>query len=259
MTPLIEVTDIAKCYNIRHQAARYNTLRDDLAAVFRHPLHVFGSSKRKRDTLWALDGINFCMDAGESLALIGRNGSGKSTLLMILSEIVLPTRGRAVLRGDRVSLIGVGTGFHYELSGRENIYFNGALLGMPKKEIKRKLDAIVDFAGEEVTRLLDMPVKFYSSGMYVRLAFSIAAQLEPDILIVDEVLAVGDESFREKCMAHMSRIVSEGHTVIFVSHDMDAVSSLCSRGILLEHGKIVIDGAIDEAVANYRILNESLR
>ncbi|MCC6252799.1 MAG: ATP-binding cassette domain-containing protein [Bacteroidia bacterium] len=206
--------------------------------------------KDKQDFIWSLKEINFEVKQGEVLGIIGRNGAGKSTLLKILSKITTPTIGKVYLNGRIASLLEVGTGFHPELTGRENIYMNGTILGMRKSEIKKKFDKIVDFAGVEL--YIDTPVKRYSSGMYLRLAFAVAAHLESEILIVDEVLAVGDAEFQKKCLGKMGEVSrGEGKTVLFVSHNMGAVQSLCHRGILLNHGSISYDGAIEETIKTY--------
>ena len=201
------------------------------------------------DELWAVRDVSFSVGRGEVVGIIGRNGAGKSTLLKILSRITKPTVGHANLRGRLASLLEVGTGFHPELTGRDNIYLNGAILGMRRAEIERRFDAIAAFSGVE--RFLDTPVKRYSSGMYVRLAFAVAAHLEPDILVVDEVLAVGDAEFQRKCIGRMQDVVGEGRTVLFVSHNMAAVKSLCGRAILLEDGRITADGPVDDVVGRY--------
>jgi lipopolysaccharide transport system ATP-binding protein len=198
---------------------------------------------------WALQDISFEVQRGEVLGIIGRNGAGKSTLLKILSRVTTPTSGSAKIKGRLASLLEIGTGFHQELTGRENIYLNGAILGMTKAEIKSKFDEIVDFSGIE--EFIDTPVKRYSSGMYVRLAFAVAAHLEPEILFVDEVLAVGDVEFQKKCLGKMEDVAKEGRTILFVSHNMAAIRSLCRRTILLDKGKLLIDSATDETVAHY--------
>ena len=205
------------------------------------------------DYVWALRGINFEVKAGEVLGIIGRNGAGKSTLLKILSKTTQPTTGCVKIKGKVASLLEVGTGFHPELSGRDNIFLNGAILGMTKKEIQSKFDEIVDFSGVE--RYIDTPVKRYSSGMYVRLAFAVAAHLEPEILIVDEVLAVGDAEFQKKCLGKMKDVsVNEGRTVIFVSHNMSTISGLCERGLLLENGKVKVLDSINSVIQQYFFL-----
>jgi lipopolysaccharide transport system ATP-binding protein len=212
------------------------------------------STKGTSDIVWSLKDINFEIEQGDAVGIIGRNGAGKSTLLKILSKVTAPTAGKITGKGRIASLLEVGTGFHPELSGRENIFLNGAILGMRKHEIKRKLDEIVDFAGIE--RYLDTPVKRYSSGMYVRLAFAVAAHLESEILIVDEVLAVGDAEFQKKCLGKMGEVSKgEGRTVLFVSHNMDAVTALCSRGIVLENGTKKIDTSAADAVKIYQQFN----
>jgi lipopolysaccharide transport system ATP-binding protein len=195
---------------------------------------------RMGETLWALNDVSFSLKQGEALGIIGRNGAGKSTLLKILSQVTAPTSGVVKVKGRIASLLEVGTGFHPELTGRENIYLNGAILGMSRSEVVRKFDEIVDFSGVE--QFIDTPVKRYSSGMYVRLAFAVAAHLEPEILVVDEVLAVGDAEFQKKCLGKMSDVASEGRTVLFVSHNMQAIIALCSRAIWMDRGSIVMDG-----------------
>jgi lipopolysaccharide transport system ATP-binding protein len=247
MRPIIETHDLTKVYRIRSGAARYRSLRDDVAATMRRGLRRAGDSAY--EDLRALDDVSFSVDPGEVVGVIGKNGSGKSTLLKILSRIVAPTTGRAVLRGRVASLLEVGTGFHPELTGRENISLNGAILGMRRREIAGKFDDIVAFAGVE--RFLDTPVKFYSSGMYVRLAFAVAAHLEPDVLLVDEVLAVGDVEFQSKSIGRMSAVAREGRTVLFVSHNMAAVQELCDRAVLLQSGRVAADGAISDVVQQY--------
>jgi lipopolysaccharide transport system ATP-binding protein len=203
----------------------------------------------EHDTLWALRDVSFEVKRGEVVGIIGRNGAGKSTLLKMLARITYPTSGRAVVNGRVGSLLEVGTGFHPELTGRENIYLNGTILGMTKAEVDRKFDEIVDFSGVE--KFIDTPVKRYSSGMRVRLAFSVAAHLEPEILLIDEVLAVGDAQFQKKCLGKMGEVAKSGRTVIFVSHNMAAVKSLCQRCIVLSSGQTSFEGATDEAIASY--------
>lgn len=205
--------------------------------------------------VWALDDISFDVHQGDVLGIIGRNGAGKSTLLKILSKVTSPTKGNIKIKGRIASLLEVGTGFHPDLSGRENIFLNGAILGMTKKEIHAKFDEIVAFSG--VDKYIDTPVKRYSSGMYVRLAFSVAAHLEPEILIVDEVLAVGDAEFQRKCLGKMKEVSQQGRTVIFVSHNLVAVKSLCTKGIVMDQGKLVFSGSADEAVESYMNANAS--
>ncbi|MBV8478952.1 MAG: ATP-binding cassette domain-containing protein, partial [Actinobacteria bacterium] len=207
------------------------------------------TKKEPADRIWALSEVSFDVRQGEVLGLVGRNGAGKSTLLKVLSRITEPTEGQVTLRGRVGSLLEVGTGFHPELTGRENIFLNGTILGMRRAEISRRFDEIVEFSGVE--RFLDTPVKRYSSGMQVRLAFAVAAHLEPEILLVDEVLAVGDAEFQEKCLGKMRDVTQEGRTVVFVSHNLAAVRSLCSRALVLEQGKLIFDGGTDEAVDRY--------
>ncbi len=251
----IQVENISKQYMLRHQqASRYTALRDVLVAKVKSVAKGKFSSGEK-ETFLALDDVSFSIQSGDRVGIIGRNGAGKSTLLKILSRIVVPTKGRITLDGRVASLLEVGTGFHPELSGRENIYLNGAILGMSKSEIDRKFDEIVAFA--EVERFLDTPVKRYSSGMYVRLAFAVAAHLEPEILIVDEVLAVGDTAFQKKCLGRMKEVAGEGRTVIFVSHNMEAVQKLCNTGILLHKGKLAKEGSMDSVIRAYLEQNSS--
>ncbi|HET6992044.1 MAG TPA: ABC transporter ATP-binding protein, partial [Bacteroidia bacterium] len=245
----IKVEGLTKQYVLRQQhASNYTALRDVLAEKAKTVLRG-GKGKTAKDTFLALDDISFSIEAGERVGIIGRNGAGKSTLLKVLSRIVAPTKGRITLEGRIASLLEVGTGFHPELTGRENIFLNGSILGMSKSEISKKFDEIVDFA--EVERFLDTPVKRYSSGMYVRLAFAVAAHLEPEILIVDEVLAVGDAAFQKKCLGRMREVASDGRTVLFVSHNMDAVQRLCNQGILLNKGKLVLQGDINSVTNKY--------
>lgn len=245
----IQVEHLSKQYILRQQqASSYTALRDVLADRAKR-LVGRGSATRSRTNFMALDDVSFSIQSGDRVGIIGRNGAGKSTLLKVLSRIVTPTSGRITLEGRLASLLEVGTGFHPELSGRENIYLNGSILGMTKAEISAKFDEIVAFA--EVEQFLDTPVKRYSSGMYVRLAFAVAAHLEPEILIVDEVLAVGDAAFQKKCLGRMREVAGEGRTVLFVSHNMEAVQKLCNTGILLHKGKLITDGPIDHVVRHY--------
>lgn len=255
MKPIISVRDLGKMYRIRsEEKKRYLTLRDELAEGFRKLWHgKLGQSQVEE--FWALKDINFDVYPGEVVGIIGRNGAGKSTLLKILSRITPPTKGEAILGGRVGSLLEVGTGFHPELTGRENIYLSGAILGMSRAEIKRKFDEIVAFA--EVERFIDTPVKRYSSGMYVRLAFGVAAHLEPEILIVDEVLAVGDAQFQKKCLGKMEDVAKKDNkTVIFVSHNMSAIQSLCTSGILIEKGFAQGKEKINEAIDRYSIQSD---
>ena len=258
---VISAQKLSKRYLIGHQSAqreRYTALRDVLAREVRNFARKGLDLVRNRpivegdqlEEFWALRDVSFEVKRGEVLGIIGRNGAGKSTLLKILSRITEPDCGRAILRGRVASLLEVGTGFHPELTGRENIYLNGAILGMTRAEITRKFDEIVCFA--EVERFLDTPVKRYSSGMYVRLAFAIAAHLEPDILIIDEVLAVGDAEFQKKCLAKMGNISKrEGRTILFVSHDLAAIAALTNRAILLESGLVTLSGSSSETISGY--------
>jgi lipopolysaccharide transport system ATP-binding protein len=258
--PVITAENLGKKYLIGHQSEResYTALRDVIARsakqwVSKTRQLLRGEQLLEGDTreeFWALQDLNFEIEAGDRVGIIGRNGAGKSTLLKILSRITEPTTGRVVINGRVASLLEVGTGFHPELSGRENIYLNGAILGMSRAEIRRKFDEIVAFAGVE--KFIDTPVKRYSSGMYVRLAFSVAAHLEPEILVVDEVLAVGDAEFQKKCLGKMEDVSkNEGRTVLFVSHNMPAIQSLCSSVIHLQSGAIAFQGGVSEGVANY--------
>jgi lipopolysaccharide transport system ATP-binding protein len=246
---VIRCDQISKRYVLGTRVAG-RTLRDAIAGTVKDPLRRRERTRtERRPPLWALRDVSLEVAQGDLLALIGRNGAGKSTLLKILARITEPTAGHARIRGRLGSLLEVGTGFHGELTGRENIYLNGAILGMRRREIERRFDEIVDFS--EIERFLDTPLKRYSSGMTVRLAFSVAAHLEPEVLLVDEVLAVGDVGFQRKCIGKMSSVASEGRTVVFVSHNMAIIQSLCKRGILLEHGSVAVDAPIEETVAAY--------
>ncbi len=252
----IKVEGLAKSYRISRALVRqpYRTLQEEVIAL---PRNLWKRTLGRSDTMetfWALDDVSFDVKQGEVVGIIGRNGAGKSTLLKILSRITEPTRGRAEIYGRVGALLEVGTGFHAELTGRENIFLSGAILGMRKSEIARQFDAIVDFA--EVEQFIDTPTKRYSSGMYMRLAFAVAAHLEPEILLVDEVLAVGDAAFQKKCLGKMEDVAGEGRTVFFVSHNTQAVRQLCTRGILLEHGRVVADGPVDSTMTVY---NQRLR
>ena len=237
---------LSKCYRLGEREP-YQALRDVIAGAFSAPFRR--RSRRRPADVWALDDVSFSLGKGEVLGLIGANGAGKSTLLKVLSRITDPTRGRVVLRGRVGSLLEVGTGFHPELTGRENIVLNGTILGMRRAEIRRRFDEIVEFAG--VQKFLDTPVKRYSSGMQVRLAFAVAAHLEPEILLVDEVLAVGDAEFQQKCLGTMKDVTREGRTVVFVSHNLAAVRSLCPRALVLDRGRLVFDGPTEDAVHRY--------
>lgn len=261
-SPAISIQGLSKAYRLGVREEAADTLVETAARWVRSPLsnwkrlrslNTFSAQDGADDILWALKDVSFDVAPGEVIGVIGRNGAGKSTLLKILSRITEPTGGRAVVRGRVASLLEVGTGFHNELSGRENVYMNGVILGMKKREIDAKFDEIVDFSGIE--RFLDTPIKRYSSGMKVRLAFAVAAHLEPEILIIDEVLAVGDADFRKKCLGKMEHVARDGRTVLFVSHNMQAVTTLTSRSIVLSHGEVHFDGLTAEAVRRYDGLN----
>ncbi|GEM_PF-4312663 len=242
MKPILEITNISKKFRIRHKQKKYLSLRESITELF----------KTERETVedfYALQNVSFEVLPGESLGIIGKNGAGKSTLLKILSKITPPTSGKVIARGRIASLLEVGTGFHQELSGRENIFLNGSILGMKRKEIQKKFDEIVDFSGTE--KFLDTALKHYSSGMQLRLAFAVAAFLEPEILIIDEVLAVGDFEFQKKCLGKMERVAKSGRTILFVSHNLSAVSGLCSRCLLLDRGKISTDDITEKTISNY--------
>jgi len=247
MSAAIQVRGLSKEYRIGQFRGGYQTLREHLVEMGQRA--VGRQRQRQSSTIWALTGVDFDVEQGEVVGIVGRNGAGKTTLLRLLSRITEPTLGYADVRGRLGSLLEVGTGFHPELSGRENIFLNGAILGMRRNEINRRFDEIVEFAGVE--RFLDTPVKRYSSGMYVRLAFSVAAHLEPEILIVDEVLAVGDAEFQKRCLGKMETIGSTGRTVLFVSHNMSAVARLCPRSILLDQGAVLLDGPTDDVIGRY--------
>ena len=255
----IRAEKLGKRYRVG-QFVGYQTLRESLVNAFSAPFRYLrsttagsGTEPRNPDSeyIWALKDVSFEVKQGEAVGVIGRNGSGKTTLLKVLCRITEPTEGYAEIRGRVGSLLEVGTGFHPELTGRENIYLNGAVLGMKKKEIERKFDEIVEFAGEEVAKFIDTPLKRYSSGMQVRLAFSVAAQLEPEILLVDEVLAVGDYEFQKRCLGKMGEVTRGGRTVLFVSHNMASIINLCPRAILLDSGKVVMDGHSPDVVQHY--------
>lgn len=256
----LRAVELSKLYRIGGAPRQLDRLGDQVAELLVAPLRrmrrllrgdASGASELDR-AFWALDGVSFEIRHGEVIGIIGDNGAGKSTLLKILSRITEPTRGYADVYGRISSLLEVGTGFHPELTGRENIFLNGSILGMRKREIERQFDAIVDFA--EIEQFLDTPVKHYSSGMYVRLAFAVAAHLEPEILLVDEVLAVGDIAFQKKCLGKMDDVSKQGRTVIFVSHNLNALQRLCTRSLLLNHGRLVAEGKTDAVIARY--LNE---
>jgi lipopolysaccharide transport system ATP-binding protein len=256
MEPIIEIKNLGKKYDIQQERGKYIALRDVLANILKHPFR-FATAKAKnavgiskKNEFWALKGVNFTVNRGEIIGIIGANGAGKSTLLKILTGITPPTEGSAILPGHVSSLLEVGTGFHPELTGRENIFLNGAILGMRKVDIEKNFDSIVEFAGIE--KFLDTPVKRYSSGMYVRLAFSVAAHIEPDILLVDEVLAVGDAEFQKKCLGKMDEVTKKsGRTILFVSHNMAAIQSLCARSVLIEKGQVAMIGKTNDVIARY--------
>jgi lipopolysaccharide transport system ATP-binding protein len=249
MSAAIRVENLGKCYRVDPTRAHtaYSTLRETLAQSVRGLR--FGRKTKRKSDFWALQDVSFEVQPGEVLGVIGPNGAGKSTLLKILSRITKPTRGQARIEGRVGSLLEVGTGFHPELTGRENIFLNGAILGMSRPEIRAKFDQIVSFA--EVEQFLDMPVKRYSSGMYVRLAFSVAAHLEPEILVVDEVLAVGDATYQRRCIERMSALAAGGRTVLFVSHNMDLIPRLCHRALLLEKGRKIAEGPAADVMRHY--------
>lgn len=257
MKPIITVKGISKKYIISHNKGGYIALRDVIASIVRKP---FSYAKQKakamtgretKEEFWALKDVNFVVNKGDVLGVIGKNGAGKSTLLKILTQITPPTSGEIRMEGKVASLLEVGTGFHPELTGRENIFLNAAILGMTRKETAKKFDEIVEFSG--IDKFLDTPVKYYSSGMYVRLAFSVAAHLEPDILLVDEVLAVGDAEFQRKCLGKMEQVTQEnGRTILFVSHNMAAIERICNRVIVIEKGKITMDTTdVSGAIKSY--------
>jgi lipopolysaccharide transport system ATP-binding protein len=260
--PVIQVENLSKYYRLGLIGG--GTLREDVnrwVATLRgqpDPLLKVDEQyqgKRKDGQIWALKNVDLEVNEGEIVGIIGRNGAGKSTLLKILSKITSPTEGRIKIKGRGASLLEVGTGFHPELTGRENIYLNGTILGMSSAEVTRNLKEIIEFAG--ISDFIDTPVKRYSSGMTVRLAFAVAAHLEPEILIVDEVLAVGDARFQKKCIGKMSEVASRGRTILFVSHNMSSISNLCNRGVLIEDGSIAFDGSVDQCIEKYLNQHES--
>ncbi len=255
MKPIIEVSHLYKKYKIGEKQ-RYYSFRDTLVDLAKAPFKQ--KNKIKNNAFWALKDISFKVMPGEVIGIIGRNGAGKSTLLKILSRITPPTKGEITLRGRVASLLEVGTGFHPELTGRENIYLNGAILGMKRVEINNKFDEIVEFA--EISKFLDTPVKFYSSGMYMRLAFAIAAHLDPEILLVDEVLAVGDTQFQKKCLGKMKDVSKQGRTILFVSHNMNAIEQLCTKCVLLESGSMkIIDKNVRNVIKKYLFGNTRIK
>jgi len=251
MNAAIKVENLSKKYKISHERKNlsYFTLRDEITGVLRKPFDILTGRKREKEELWALKDVTFEVRPGEVMGLIGPNGSGKTTLLKVLTRITAPTAGKAVIEGRVGSLLEVGTGFHPELTGRENVYLNGAILGMGKKEIDKKFDEIVSFA--EIEKFLDTPLKRYSSGMSVRLAFSVAVHFDPDVLFMDECLAVGDLAYQKKCIRKMDLEAKEGKTIIFVSHDLQAVRSLCKNAVWLEKGQITKIGQVEEVLKEY--------
>lgn len=248
MKPILEIKSISKKFRINHEQQPYLSLRDSLAKMFRN--------KTSTEDFWALRDVSFEVMPGDTLGIIGKNGAGKSTLLKILSKITPPTSGSIIGRGRIASLLEVGTGFHPELSGRENIFMNGSILGMRKSEIHRNFDAIVDFAGVE--KFIDTPLKHYSSGMQLRLAFAVAAFLENEILIIDEVLAVGDAEFQKKCLGKMEDVSKSGRTILFVSHDLNSLTTICRNAILLEKGNVVESGNSASVVSKYLHANKAV-
>lgn len=244
MKSILEIQNISKKFRINHESKPYLSLREELIGLIK-----MGKRRSSHEDFWALRDINFEVKAGESIGIIGKNGAGKSTLLKILSKITPPTSGKIISRGRIGSLLEVGTGFHPELSGRENIYLNGSILGMKRREIDARFDEIVDFAGTE--KFLDTPLKHYSSGMQLRLAFAVAAFLEPEILVIDEVLAVGDAEFQKKCLGKMEDVSRSGRTILFVSHNMAAVGSLCQRVVLIEEGRLTHSGPSQDVMHAY--------
>ena len=250
MKPIIKIENLSKRYKLGTRSAPYATLRETFYKIARSPLKVISRGKQNEsDSFWALRNVSFAVEPGEVVGIIGRNGAGKSTLLKILARVTEPTEGRIELYGKTNSLLEVGTGFHPELTGRENIFVNGAILGLKNCEIKRLFDEIVAFA--EIEKFLDTAVKHYSSGMYMRLAFSVAAHLDPDILIIDEVLSVGDAQFQKKCLSKVQDVAKAGRTVLFVSHNMAAVENLCGRGVVLEKGAVTFVGEQTDAISHY--------
>ena len=262
--PIIKIEGLSKRHRIGRREANYKTLRDAVSRAALAPFRRLRSAFRRdegtqegTDFIWALRDVSVDIERGEVVGIIGRNGAGKTTLLKVLSRITWPTAGCVTLNGRVASLLEVGTGFHHELTGRENIYLNGAILGMTKREIDHKFDEIVAFA--EIERFLDTPVKRYSSGMYVRLAFAVAAHLEPEILLVDEVLAVGDAAFQKKCLGKMGEVAKQGRTVLFVSHSMPSIMALCESGLYLSNGRVALAGGISDCVNAYLGGDEAAR
>jgi len=248
MKPILEIQSVSKKFKIHHEGGSYLSLRDKIT-----DLAKFKSSKRSKEEFWALKDVSFDAMPGEAIGIIGKNGAGKSTLLKILSKITPPTEGKIISRGRIASLLEVGTGFHPELTGRENVYLNGSILGMRKREINAHFEEIIDFAGTE--KFLDTPLKHYSSGMQLRLAFAVAAFLEPEILVIDEVLAVGDAEFQKKCLGKMGDVSREGRTILFVSHQLGMISELCNKTVLLDKGSIIGYGKSSEIIREYSKLS----
>jgi lipopolysaccharide transport system ATP-binding protein len=249
MSVAIDAQELSKRYRIGQMQAAYGTLRDSLARTAHRLVSRDDEPESERQEIWALRDVSFSVREGEVLGVVGRNGAGKSTLLKVLTRITAPTSGRAIIRGRVGSLLEVGTGFNPELTGRENVFLNGSILGMKRREIQRKLSEIVEFSGIE--KFIDTPVKRYSSGMYVRLAFSVAAHLEPEILLVDEVLAVGDAEFQQRCLGRLEDLSGTGRTVLFVSHNMQAINQLCDRALWLEDGRVLEDGNASDVISSY--------
>jgi len=249
--PAIDFKQVSKSYIIGHKdlIGTYKLLSESIKGTLIHPLRTARGLRSDKEVFWAVKDVSFSVNEGEVIGLIGRNGAGKSTILKIISQITYPTKGEILLKGRVGSLLEVGTGFHPELSGRENIYLNGAILGMKRTEIDRNFDAIVKFA--ELERFLDTPVKRYSSGMYVRLGFAVAAHLDPEILLVDEVLAVGDAAFQKKCLGKIKDVGQSGRTILFVSHNMPTVEGLCEKALLIEEGRLVMTGDSHDVIAEY--------
>jgi len=250
MLPIISVNNISKQYRVSGSSSIVPTLREALMAKLKSPFNAGnGNHPNDSDLFWAVKGISFEVNPGEVVGIVGRNGAGKSTLLKIISRIIKPTFGEVSIFGRVGSLLEIGTGFHPDLSGRENIFLNGAIIGMRREEMRRKFDDIVAFA--EVERFLDTPVKYYSSGMYMRLAFAVAAHFEPEVLILDEVLAVGDVAFQKKCLDKMKQVSREGRTIFFVSHDLVSVRQFCTRALLVESGQLLEDGPVEMVTDRY--------
>lgn len=245
MKPILEIQEVSKKFRINHEQQPYLSLRDSFANIFK--------SKNSKEDFWALKDVSFDVFPGDTVGIIGKNGAGKSTLLKILSKITPPTSGKIIGRGRIASLLEVGTGFHSELSGRENIFMNGSILGMRRAEILKNFDAIVDFSGVE--KFIDTPLKHYSSGMQLRLAFAVAAFLENEILIIDEVLAVGDAEFQKKCMGKMEDVSKSGRTILFVSHNLPSLLTVCKSGVLLQNGRVLEQGSIDSVINKYSSIN----